>query len=284
MKTLLFALLGAMSLSACAQAPSPAAKADTPSPSGAAKPATPTAGTPDARAIEAIRTLSPRSVVEQVTAAPIPGFREVVVAGQIAYASDDGRYLFIPGQGGALFDVTRRSNLTEASLAAQRKRLLQTIPASERIVFAPPNPKHRVTVFTDASCGYCQKMHSEIADYHREGIAVEYLAFPRAGLASPDYQTMVSVWCAPDRRKALTDAKNGRRVPPRSCKTSVNQQYDVGQRAGLTGTPMIVAEDGTQLGGYVPAARLRQALDEIAARNAAPAAPAAPAEAPGTAG
>lgn len=277
MKTLLFAVLGTLSLSACAQAPSPSAPGAAPAVASPVAPraATPAAGTPDARAVEAVRALSPQAVVEKVVAAPIPGFREVVVGGQIAYVSDDGKYLFVPGQGGALFDVAASTNLTEASLAAQRKRLIESIPASERIVFAPANPKHRVAVFTDVSCGYCRKMHREIADYNREGIAIEYLAFPRAGLGSPDYNTMVSIWCAPDRRKALTDAKNDRKVPARTCKTSVNQQYDVGQRAGLTGTPMIVAEDGTQIGGYLPAARLRQALDEIAAKHAAAQAPAA---------
>ena len=272
MKALLTVALGALSLSACAQSPSPEANKAAPV-AAAAKPAgvAPGAGTPDARAVEAVRALSPQAVVTQVRAAPMPGFREVVVAGQVAYVSDDGKYLFVPGQGGALFDVAAQRNLTEAALAAERKRLLATVPASERIVFGPADAKHRVSVFTDVSCGYCQKMHSEIAEYGKQGIAVEYLAFPRAGLGSPDYQTMVSVWCSPDRRKALTDAKTGRRVPPRTCKTTVNQQYDVGQRAGLTGTPMIIAEDGSQLGGYVPAARLRQVLDEMAAKAAKPA-------------
>lgn len=273
MKILLSTALCAMSLSACAQAPSPSAQKTTAAVAAPARPTAvaPSAGTPDARAVEAVRALSPQAVVEKVVAAPIPGFREAVVSGQVAYVSDDGKYLFVPGQGGALFDVAARRNLTEASLATQRRTLLQAIPASERIVFAPADAKHRVTVFTDVSCGYCRKMHSEIGEYNRQGIAVEYLAFPRAGLGSPDYKTMVSIWCAPDRRKALTDAKNDRPVPARTCKTSVNQQYDVGQRAGLTGTPMIVAEDGTQIGGYVPAARLRQVLDELAAK-AAPAA------------
>jgi thiol:disulfide interchange protein DsbC len=286
MKLLLSAALGVVSLTACAQSPSPSAKGDAAAPAVAA-PARPAAfqakaGTPDARAVEAVTALSPQSVVEQVRPAALPGFREVVVGGQIAYVSDDGRYLFLPGQGGALFDVASRSNLTEVALSAQRKRLLDTVPVSERIVFAPAEPRHRIAVFTDVSCGYCQKMHAEMAEYNRQGIAVEYLAFPRAGLGSPDYQTMVSVWCSPDRRKALTDAKNGRRVPPRTCKTSVNQQYDVGQRAGLTGTPMIIAADGTQISGYVPAPRLRQILDEIAAKAAAggTAQPAAAAAAP----
>ncbi len=80
-------------------------------------------------------------------------------------------------------------------------------------MFAPPNPKYTVTVFTDIECGYCRKLHSEIAEYNRQGIAIEYLAFPRMGLGSEDYRNMVSVWCASDRRKALTDAKNGKPHP-----------------------------------------------------------------------
>ena len=147
--------------------------------------------------------------------------------------------------------------------------LLATIPQSERIVFAPPNPVHTVTVFTDVECGYCRKLHSEIAEYNAQGIAVEYLAFPRMGIGSEDFDKMVSVWCSDDRKKALTEAKTTGVVADKSCKNTVTMQYNVGQRAGLTGTPMILAEDGTQLGGYVPPKALREALDKLAADNKA---------------
>ncbi|QSX73606.1 DsbC family protein [Lysobacter arenosi] len=270
MKRILLAALGAISLSACAQAPDGAAQAQ-----GSAKPAVaalaaakPKAGTADARAIEAVRLLNPQVQVDRVGAAPLPGFREAIVAGQVVYVSDDGKYLFLPGSGGALFDVNARKNLSEDAMAAVRKQLIDTIPVSERIVFAPAKPKYTVTVFTDVECGYCRKLHSEIAEYNRQGIAIEYLAFPRMGLGSDDYKKMVAVWCSPDRRKALTDAKNDRTPKYTNCKTSVNQQYDVGQRVGLTGTPMILSAEGIQLGGYVPPAALRDALDKLAAENA----------------
>ena len=272
MKRILLAALGAISLSACAQAPSGAqAPAALASSAGAAPVAAPQpkAGTPDARAVEAVRQLSPRAEVERISAALLPGVREAIVQGQVVYVSDDGRYLFLPGAGGALFDVQAKRNLSEDAMAAMRKQLLSSIPASERIVFAPSNPKYTVTVFTDVECGYCRKLHSEIAEYNRQGIAIEYLAFPRMGIGSDDYKKMVAVWCAPDRRKALTDAKNDRAPASRACKTSVNQQYDVGQRAGLTGTPMILTQDGEQIGGYVPPKALRETLDKLAAERAA---------------
>src|SRR3546814_3045587 len=98
-----------------------------------------------------------------------------------------------------------------------------------------------VAVFTDVECGFSRKLHSQIDDYNREGIAVQYLAFPRMGLGSADFQKMVNVWCATDRKQALTDAKNDRRVPTRNCTNPVTMEYDVGQRIGLAGTPLIVA-------------------------------------------
>ncbi|MCI4567666.1 DsbC family protein [Lysobacter sp. CFH 32150] len=265
MKRTLFAVLGAISLSACAQAPSPAATAakpgaqSTPTAPGKAE-ATVVAGTPEARAREALRKLNPQIKVDQIGAAPIAGFREVIVGGQVVYVSDDGKYLLQ----GSLYDIENKKNLGEASLAKVRTELLKSIPASDRIVFAPPNPKHTVTVFTDIECGYCRKLHNEIAEYNRQGIAVEYLAFPRAGLGSADFKHMVSVWCATDKKKALTDAKNDKPVPAKDCKNPVTMQYDLGQRMGLTGTPMILARDGTQLGGYLPPAQLRAALDKLA--------------------
>ncbi|GHA85413.1 DsbC family protein [Cognatilysobacter bugurensis] len=277
MKRTLLAVFGAISLSACAQAPDPAktaAGAPTPpaasTPTGAAAAApNAAAGTPDARAIEAIRRLNPQVPIDRVDAAPMPGFRQAIVGGQVVYVTDDGRYVFVPGSGGALFDATAKRNLSEDALASMRRELLAKIPAGERIVFGPANPEHTVTVFTDVACGYCQRLHSEIAEYNKQGIAVEYLAFPRMGLGSEDYRTMVSIWCASDRKQALTRAKSGEPVEPKSCKSTVDMQYDIGQRVGLTGTPMILAEDGTQLGGYVPPAQLREALDRLAVERAA---------------
>jgi len=266
MKPYLLAVLGAFSLSACAQTDSPPA-AD-PAPASATRQAAAGSapkvepGSADERARDAIRKLNAQIRIEHIGAAPLAGFREVIVGGQTLYVSDDGRYMLQ----GSLYDMEARRDLSEASLAALRRELLKTIPVKDRIVFAPQDPKYTVAVFTDVECGYCRKLHSQIDEYNREGIAVQYLAFPRMGLGSADFQKMVNVWCATDRRQALTDAKNDRRVPTRNCKNPVTMEYDVGQRIGLAGTPLIVAPDGTAMPGYMPPKELRAALDELAAK------------------
>jgi len=259
---LAFAALCSLSLSACAQQSAPeAGQKITIGPNATAEPVY-AAGTPEARVRAVLRELNPQIVVESIQPAPIPGFREVIATGQVVYISDDGKYLF---QGG-LMDVVKRKDMAEAAMAKLRVDILKTLPVEDRIVFSPAGkPKHTVVVLTDIECGYCRKFHTDIAEYTKRGIEVEYLAFPRSGLASADYRNMVSVWCAPDRRKALTDAKDGRAVPSRTCKTPVDMQYRAGQRMGLTGTPMILNANGELMGGYLPPDALLQRLEAAAA-------------------
>lgn len=255
-------LLCAASLSACAQQSDASKPGNKPEKDASTAQAAP-AGTPAERARAAIHALSPRVEVEQVNPAPLPGFQEAIVGGQTVYVSDDGKYVLQ----GTLYDPVGKDDLSEVALAKLRKRLLDKIPAKDRIVFGPPNPKHTVIVFTDIECGYCRKLHSQIADYNRLGIEVQYLAFPRMGLGSEDYRKMVAVWCADDRRKALTAAKNDQPIRMQDCTNPVDMQYALGQRMGLTGTPMILGTDGTRVAGYLPPQDLLAALQELAAKS-----------------
>lgn len=264
MKLPFFFVLASLSLSACAQSSGPPAVAATPGAqqakaanSGTGTAPRPAPGTPAARAAEALRGVNKDLRIERIGDAPLKGFQEAIAGGQVVYVSNDGKYLLQ----GRMFDLQAQRDLSETAMARLRRDLLKSIPMRDRIVFAPPNPKHTVVVFTDVECGYCRRLHTEIAEYNRQGIAVEYLAYPRMGLGSPDFEKMVAVWCAPDRRKALTDAKNDRPVKSAACTNPVTMQYNIGQRVGLTGTPMILAEDGTQIAGYLPPAELKKAME-----------------------
>lgn len=280
MKVLLPLLLCAFSLTACAQAPDAAAGDAAAVGAVPAKGlAAPAAGSVDERAIQVLQSINPRIEVDHIGPSPLPGFREAVVAGQVVYISDDGRYLVQ----GTLYDVVEKRDLGQDVMAEVRRRLLATVPASERIVFAPADPLYTVSVFTDVECGYCQKLHHDIEEYNRLGIAIEYLAFPRMGPGTEDFAKMISVWCAADRGAALTAAKKGRKVEARSCDNPVARHYDLGRRVGLAGTPMIVTAEGAQMPGYMPPAALRAELDRLAGKDA-PAGPATPLPADGAAG
>ena len=229
------ALLGALSLSACAQ-PSPSGQASTQGKEAPANQASGKEGA-DATVREALQALAPGMQADYVGAAPFAGFREVLVGGQVLYVSDDGRFLMQSQP----FDLQERRPATSEGLKAFRRERIASIPEQDRIVFAPPNPKHTITVFTDIECGYCRRLHEQIGEINRAGIAVEYLAFPRMGMGSDDFRDMVSVWCSADRKQALTSAKAGNGVAKKDCSNPVAMQYTLGQQVGVTGTPAIFA-------------------------------------------
>ncbi|MBX4378204.1 thioredoxin fold domain-containing protein [Mycobacterium tuberculosis] len=56
-------------------------------------------------------------------------------------------------------------------------------------------------------------------------------------------------------------------MPARNCTNPVAMQYALGQQLGVNGTPAIFAPDGTQLGGYLPPAQLRAALEKLSAKR-----------------
>jgi thiol:disulfide interchange protein DsbC len=139
--------------------------------------------------------------------------------------------------------------------------------ADKRIAYSPSKAKHTVTVFTDIDCGYCRRMHQQMSEYNQLGIAVEYMFFPRAGVGSESFDKAVSVWCAADRAKALTDAKAGTALDKKECANPIEEEYALGNRIGISGTPAVIATDGTQLGGYLPPEQLLQRLDQLTAKT-----------------
>lgn len=205
---------------------------------------------------KAVTDVFPGVEITRIKPAPIPGLYEVMLGTDMVYLSEDGRYILE----GDLIDLGDRINLSEQERAAARKRVLESIPVSETIDFVPENARHTVYVFTDITCGYCREFHLDMAELNGKGVAVRYLAYPRAGTGSESFAEMESVWCAADRNAAMTLAKQGSRVAPAQCDNPVKRQYELGQSLGVRGTPAIYLEGGQEMPGYVPPDTLLEAL------------------------
>lgn len=215
----------------------------------------------DAKIRAAITSLVPKAKIDSIADAKVPGFYEVVLGGDIVYVSADAKYLFH----GSLFDLERKADLTDERKASLRKAELAKFGDDKRITYAAKEPRHTVTVYTDIDCGYCRRLHQNMAAYNDAGITVEYLFFPRSGPNTESFQKAVNVWCAADRNEALTKAKNGEPVPAKECPNPIAEQYDMGLKVGVSGTPMIMDENGTQLGGYLDPNQLVARLEAMKA-------------------
>jgi thiol:disulfide interchange protein DsbC len=248
-KWLLALCVGGLTLNACA------------APDGsAAVSAAPTG--PDSAIRKAVLGLVPNASIDSVRPAPMQGFYQVIASGHLVYVSSDGKYML----NGDLIDLGKKKNITEDGWSDFRKAELAKVPAADRIVFSPPNPKYRVTVFTDVNCAYCRQLHEHIADFNKAGIAVEYVAWPREGVTNesghttPTYNEMVSVWCASDRKAAFTAAKQGKTPKATNCPNPVKDEFELGVKLGVSGTPSIIGDNGALLGGYMTPDQLLQAL------------------------
>jgi len=215
---------------------------------------------------DALAKVSPEAPPTSVQPSAVAGLYEVIFGSTVYYFSADGKHML----GGPLVELASRRNLSAAALqkvereqlVPQRLAFLNNLRDADAIVFAAAKPLHRVTVFTDIDCGYCRELHRHIEQYNAAGITVRYVAFPRAGVGSASFKKAENVWCASDRKAALTDAKSGKATVDRACKNPVADQFHAGEKLGVSGTPAILLDDGRLLPGYMPPDELKRVLDE----------------------
>ncbi len=202
----------------------------------------------------------PGMTIDSITPLEGTSFYEVVIGGEVVYFSKDAQYVFQ----GDVIALESRQNITQNKRVALKKKILSSLNEEQMIVFEPEKTEHTLTVFTDIDCGYCRKLHQQMAEYNDLGIRIRYMAFPRSGVGaeSESYKKAVNVWCSDDKHKAMTDSKAGIKVASKSCDNPVKHDYETGVRLGVTGTPALFLDSGELLPGYVPPQRLKQLLDE----------------------
>lgn len=209
---------------------------------------------------------------DNVRPSPVAGLYEIQHQREFAYATADGRYLLR----GDLVDMKTGEELTENRRRVDRLDVLAKLGSDKLIEFAPAPPmatKYTVTVFTDIDCGYCRKLHSEIAQFNAKGIAIRYAFFPRSGPDTESWYSAEAVWCSADQRKALTEAKAGAQIKlkGKACNNPVAEEYQLATDLGIRGTPMLVLPNGDVFPGYVPAAQLAAKLAELGSKPKSPA-------------
>ena len=209
-----------------------------------------------------LKALRPDLAIEGTAPSPIPGLIAVqLTGGSTLYATADGKYLIA----GDLYSIgDTLVNLAEQERDEKRKALIAGVSLNDMAVF--PAVGHRkavITVFTDVDCGYCRKLHLQVPAMNKMGVEVRYLAYPRSGIGSPSYDKLVTAWCSANRQDAITRMKRGEDLPKKTCDNPVAHEYELGQLAGLTGTPAIVLEDGRMLPGYLSADELGHLLGII---------------------
>ncbi len=209
--------------------------------------------------VSELRKAMPNLPIEAVTTTALANFYAIdLPGGQTLYGSADGQFLF----SGDMYQLGDQVvNLAEGRRVQKRIKLMEDMPLEKMVVFSPAGEtRDYVSVFTDVDCGYCRKLHQEMAEINALGIEVRYLGYPRAGLGTATHARIVSAWCAKNPNDAMTALKSGLDIPSAECNDPIAEHYELGRQVGVTGTPAIITSDGRLLPGYMPAANLAQAL------------------------
>lgn len=213
-----------------------------------------------------VRQFAPLGVVVyDVTESDIPNLLEVHTNSGVLFASPDGQY-FVAG---TLYKMTDNGGYEDVLAKRQAPLNAQKIAKmSDHVIeYKADDEKYAVTVFTDITCGYCSRLHSQMQQYNDLGITVRYMAFPRQGGVGEVADQMAAIWCADDPVKAMNLAEQQRTIPDKTdqfaqCQSWVKQDYELGRDLGINGTPAIFLPNGEMVGGYLPPAELLQHLQQ----------------------
>lgn len=210
-----------------------------------------------AKLVQALEVSSSNQLqIRNIKATPLPEIYEVELnTGELLYSDASGDYLFA----GDMYRTTEEGllNLSANTRQVRTQEKIAAIPEQEMIIFEPEGEtRASITVFTDVDCTYCRKLHGDLETLLELGLEIRYLAYPRGGENATSFDKMISVWCADDRQRSLTQAKRGQNLPQRQCQTPVLEHYALGNEIGISGTPAIVFNDGRVIPGYLDAPTL----------------------------
>lgn len=224
-------------------------------------------------------------VVRSLAEFGLPDLYEVKIGGRDYGIMPSSGTHFITGEVVHFVKDQQPKNITaeykSQLLALTAKEEVAKLKEADFISYAPKVEKlGTLYVFTDTTCGYCVKLHTEVEKYQAAGIEVKYIPYPRSGVEekvpvaqNPDgslqygnneaLEHLAQTMCAKDKGLALTEFK--RQVAglkydtpeyqqkKAECISYVKEGYAAGQKIGFSGTPFLYLSTGEVIPGYNPA-------------------------------
>ncbi len=218
---------------------------------------------------EATELLQPERVdatVVNVKESPIKGLWAVILTQNdknVVALIDYSKKFMVQGK---LFSLSTLKN----KAAGQRlnKVEISRIKTDDAIVMGNPDAEVKIIVFDDPDCPFCSKFHAEIKKIleQRDDVAF-YLKMYPLPIHPNAYEKSKTIYCERS-VELLEDAYAGKDIPPApaDCDASaVDENIQLAQELGITGTPAIVFPDGTHIPGHMPAENFIMLLEQFIA-------------------
>lgn len=198
--------------------------------------------------------------IGSVSKTPFGDLYEVVVDGQAAYVTGDGKYLVL----GNVIDLASKRNLTAARNAKLMEVKWSTLPLANAIKEVKGNGSRKLAIFSDADCPYCRKLEPELEKL--TNVTIYTFLYPIEGLHPDAVPTSKKIWCEKDRLKSWKAymLKGEEPKAKGDCPNPVDENVELGNKLKVSGTPTLILENGQRIPGFVPADKLEQMLTAAA--------------------
>ncbi|PUE59893.1 disulfide isomerase [Limnohabitans curvus] len=193
--------------------------------------------------------------IEEITPTPLAGIYELRLSTNEIYYSDAQGNFLIQGN---LIDTKSKRNLTEEREAKLSAVDFNALPLKDAITIVHGNGKRKLAVFEDPNCGYCKRFERDLAKI--DNVTVYLFLMPVLGPGSVEKSR--NVWCAKDPAAAWVNLMQKDMAPAAAqCNTAaIDRNLDFGRKYKITGTPTLVAQDGTRVPGAINSTQIEKLL------------------------
>ncbi len=193
--------------------------------------------------------------IEEITPTPLAGIYELRLSNNEIYYSDAAGNYLIQGN---LIDTKNKRNITEEREAKLSAIDFSALPLKDAITIVHGNGKRKLAVFEDPNCGYCKRFERDLAKV--DNVTVYLFLLPVLGPNSVEKSR--NVWCAKDPAAAWTNLMQKDVQPTAAqCNTAaIDRNLEFARKYKITGTPTLVAQDGTRVPGAIDSSKIEKLL------------------------
>jgi thiol:disulfide interchange protein DsbC len=186
--------------------------------------------------------------VSKAALSTMPGLYEVVSENggdrEIYYTDDKVTFLLT----GNIIDIATRRNITQERLDKLAAIRFEDLPLELAIKQVRGNGKRVVAIFSDPFCPFCRRLDQNMVSM--DNVTIYTFLYPI--LRKDESPAMSSrIWCSPDRAKAYNDMmlRNREPSPVAVCRAPVDKWLALGQKLGISATPVSYVGSGARIIG-----------------------------------
>ena len=195
--------------------------------------------------------------IEEITRSPMAGLYEIRLStNEIYYSDAEGNFLIQ----GSLIDTKSKRNLTEEREAKLSAIDFSSLPLKDAITIVRGNGKRKLAVFEDPNCGYCKRFERDLAKV--DNVTIYLFLYPILG--DDSVVKSRNVWCSKDPAGAWAHVMSkDQALPNANCNTAaVERNVEFGRKFKITGTPTLIAQDGSRVPGAINTAQIEKILSD----------------------